>query len=90
MSPIKREVTIENRQGMHARPAMQLVETSSRFGSDIRILKGDQRVNAKSIMEVMTLEAVKDTVLTLEAEGEDAAEALDALEALIKAKFDED
>ena len=87
---LKQEVTILNRQGMHARPAMQLVETSSRFASDIHIHKGRQKVNAKSIMEVMTLEAVKDTVLTLEAEGEDAAEALDALETLIRGKFDED
>ena len=85
-----REVTILNRQGMHARPAMQLVETSSRFDSDISIRKGDQQVNAKSIMEVMTLEAVMGTVLVLEAEGNDAEEALDALAQLVSEKFSED
>ena len=87
---LSRKVTIINRQGMHARPAMQLVETSSRYGSTIRIRKGEQNVNAKSIMEVMTLEAVKGTVLTIEAEGEDAEEALDALDQLVRDKFDED
>jgi len=85
-----REVTILNRQGMHARPAMQLVETSSRFDSDVHIRKGEQRVNAKSIMEVMTLEAVMGTVLVLEAEGDDAEEALDAVADLVSKKFNED
>ena len=87
---LKREVTILNRQGMHARPAMQLMKTSNRFESTIWIHKGSQQVDAKSIMEVMTLEAVKGTILTLEAEGHDAAEALEALDQLIKSKFDED
>ena len=87
---LTREVTILNRQGMHARPAMQLVETSGRFGSAIRIRKGAQSVNAKSIMEVMTLEAVKGTLLTFEAEGDDAPEALDALARLVESKFNED
>ena len=85
-----REVTILNRQGMHARPAMQLVETSSRFDSDVRIRKGDQQVNAKSIMEVMTLEAVMGTVLMLEAEGDDAEDALEAVARLVSDKFSED
>jgi phosphotransferase system HPr (HPr) family protein len=88
--PLSRKVTIINRQGMHARPAMQLVEISSRYGSEIRIRKGKQNVNAKSIMEVMTLEAVKGTILTIEAEGEDAEEVLDALDQLVRDKFDED
>jgi len=85
-----REVTILNRQGMHARPAMQLVETSSRFDSDISIRKGSHRVNAKSIMEVMTLEAVMGTVLMLEAEGDDAENAVGALAQLVLEKFNED
>jgi len=86
----RREITILNRQGMHARPAMQLVETSSRFRSNIRIRKGGQQVNAKSIMEVMTLEAVKGTLLVLEAEGDDAEDALEALAQLVSDKFSED
>ncbi|NIA21000.1 MAG: HPr family phosphocarrier protein [Anaerolineaceae bacterium] len=87
---LKREVTILNRQGMHARPAMQIVETSSRFNSRIRVCKGDSRVDAKSIMEVMTLEAIQGTVLTFEADGDDASEALDALAKLVTDKFYED
>jgi len=86
----KREVTILNRQGMHARPAMQLVETSNRFQSKVRILKGGQVVNAKSILDVISLEATKGTVLTFEADGDDADEALEALDQLVKSKFDED
>ena len=87
---LTREITILNRQGMHARPAMQLVETSSRFASAIRIHRDNQHVDAKSIMQVMTLEAVEGTVLTFEAEGPDAADALDALDELVKTKFDEE
>jgi len=87
---LKREITILNRQGMHARPAMQIVETSSRFNSRIRICKGNNRVDAKSIMEVMTLEAIQGTVLTFEADGNDASKALDALAKLVTDKFYED
>jgi len=86
----EREVTILNSQGMHARPAMQIVETSNRYGSAVSIRKGTQRVNAKSIMEVMTLEAVQGTVLAFEAEGEDAPEVLDALAQLVQDKFNEE
>ena len=87
---LKREVTILNHQGMHARPAMQIVETSSRFNSKIRVRKGDNRVNAKSIMEVMTLEATQGTLLVFEADGDDASQALDALAKLVTDKFYED
>jgi len=90
MKALKREVTILNTQGMHARPAMQLVETASRFQSAVRIRKGDISVNAKSIMEVMTLAATQGTVLTLEAEGDDAAEVLQAMARLVADKFHED
>lgn len=87
---VRREVTILNRQGMHARPAMQIVEASNRFGSDIRICKGDLKVSAKSIMEVMTLEATQGTQLALEAEGDDAEAALEELSRIIAEKFNED
>ena len=86
----QREVTILNRQGMHARPAMQIVETANRFKSGVRIHKGDITVDAKSIMQVMTLEAVQGTVLVFDADGEDAEQSLDALEQVVLAKFNED
>lgn len=85
-----REVTILNRQGMHARPAMQIVEASNRFSSEVRIRKGQLQVNAKSIMEVMTLEATQGTVLTLEAEGGDADAAVEELARIVMEKFNED
>jgi phosphocarrier protein len=87
---VEREVTIINRQGMHARPAMQIVEIASRFGSKIRIRKGSMVVDAKSIMQVMTLEAVQGTVLVFEGEGDDAGEALGALAQVVAEKFHED
>ncbi|MBN2584670.1 MAG: HPr family phosphocarrier protein [Planctomycetes bacterium] len=87
---LKREITIVNRQGMHARPAMQIVETSNRFASRIKIHKGNTCVDAKSIMEVLTLEAVQGTLLVFEADGDDAAEALEALAKLVADKFYED
>ena len=86
----RREVTILNHQGMHARPAMQLVEIASRYGCKVRMVKGDLHVDAKSIMEVMTLEAVQGTVLALEADGEDADKVLEAIAELVANKFYED
>ena len=90
MNALKRDVTIVNSQGMHARPAMQLVEIASRFGCSVCIRKGNRAVNAKSIMEVMTLEAVKGSVLTLEAEGDDADGVLAAIAELVANKFYEE
>jgi phosphocarrier protein HPr len=87
---LEREVTIINRQGMHALPAMQIVEISNRFASKIRICKGAMVVDAKSIMQVMTLEAVQGTVLVFKAEGEDADRALEALAQVVADKFQED
>jgi phosphocarrier protein len=83
-------VEIVNRQGLHARPATQFVETANRFGCHVTVHKADAKVNGKSIMEMMLLEATRGTVLTLEAEGGDAEPCLDALEQLIREKFHED
>jgi len=87
---MKREVTIVNRQGMHARPAMQIVEMSNRFAGPIRIHKGNTSVDAKSIMEVLTLEATQGPRLVFEADGDDASVALEALARLVEDKFYED
>jgi phosphocarrier protein HPr len=85
----ERQVTIVNKLGIHARPAAEIVKTSSRFKSAITIIRDDLEVNAKSIMGVMMLAAERGAVITLRAEGPDADAALDALEALIAAKFGE-
>jgi phosphocarrier protein HPr len=86
---IRREITIINKLGLHARASSKLTQTASQFKSDIWIEKSERRVNAKSIMGVMMLAAAKDSVITLEASGEDEAEAIDALQALINDYFGE-
>jgi len=83
-------VTILNRLGMHARPAMAFVDTAATFISDIRVAKGSQQVDGKSIMQLMMLAATQGTQLQITAEGDDAQEAVNALKALIERKFDEE
>lgn len=87
---LKREVMIINKLGLHARAAAKFVTLAARFASDIRVLRGQQAVNGKSIMGVMMLAAGKGTRLEIQAVGEDAEQALDSLETLVKHRFDED
>ena len=82
-------VTIRNRLGLHARPAMSFVDTANAFSSEIRVSKGSQSVDGKSIMQMMMLAATEGTELQLEAEGDDAELALAALRELVDRKFDE-
>ena len=86
---IEKQLTIINKLGLHARAAAKLVSTSSSFTSNIQIGKGDQWVNAKSIMGVMMLAASQGTALVIRAEGDDADEAVTALEELINKRFGE-
>ena len=85
-----REVTIINKLGLHARAAAKFVTTASRFGADIKLMKGSREVNGKSIMGVMMLAASQGSQLQIHADGEDAEKALDSLEELIQARFGED
>ncbi len=87
---IHREVVIPNRQGLHARPVMQFVDTASRFTAEVKVQRDDTVVDGKSPMEMMLLEATKGTRLKLTACGQDAAQALDALAALIEGGFGEE
>lgn len=84
-----REVMIQNRLGLHARAAAKLVALANRYCSQISVSKGPKTVSGKSIMGVMMLAAAKGSMIGLQAEGEDAEAALDALEALINDKFGE-
>jgi phosphocarrier protein len=86
---IKGDYTISNSLGLHARPSAQLTQVASRFASEIHVAKGARRVNAKSIMGVMMLAAGRGSVLTIDADGPDEAEALAALGALIESRFGE-
>ena len=85
-----RQVTIQNKLGLHARPAMQFVDVANQFHSGVKVWKGDQCVDGKSIMQMMMLAATAGTGLKIVAEGDDALAALDALEKLIQARFGEE
>jgi len=87
---ITKQVKIPNSLGLHARPAMQLVDLASRFEASLQIAKGNQLVDAKSIMQVMTLAATQGTKLTLSATGPDATQALAAMAELIAEGFGEE
>ncbi len=85
----QRDMEIKNKLGLHARAAAKLVHTAARFKSDLKIRKGDEEVDAKSILGILLLAAGRGSVITVKANGEDEREALDAIEKLIEAKFDE-
>jgi len=87
---IKKELTIKNKTGLHARPAALLVKTTGKFKSDIFISKDGYRVNGKSIMGVMTLAAESGSVIEISVDGPDEEEAFIALEDLINNKFFEE
>lgn len=87
---VESKVRIQNKLGMHARPAALFVKTASRFKSDVYITRNDQVVNGKSIMGVMMLAAECGSELTLAVSGEDEHQALAALAELFQRKFDEE
>jgi phosphocarrier protein HPr len=86
---VEREVQIENKLGLHARPAAEVVKTAAKFESDITICRDDLEVNGKSIMGVMMLAAEHGSRITLRADGPDEVQAVDALSELIASKFRE-
>ncbi|MEI8358941.1 MAG: hypothetical protein RL698_2323 [Pseudomonadota bacterium] len=86
---MRRTFEIKNRLGLHARAAAQLVGLTASFKSDVTIEKDGQSVNGKSIMGLMMLGAGLGSTIEVEAQGEDAAQALDAIAALIDARFNE-
>ena len=83
------KVTITNRLGLHARPAMALVDAANRFSSNIMVAKGQQSVDGKSIMQVKMLAATQGTELTITATGPDAESAVQYLRELVDREFDE-
>ena len=87
---ISREFTINNKLGLHARPSAQITQVASKFASDVHIARNGRRVNAESIMGVMMLAAGQGTVVTVDAVGDDAQAAVDAIGALIDSGFGED
>jgi phosphocarrier protein len=86
---IERSVQIVNKNGLHARPAAEVVKTAAKFKSEITIVRDDLEVNGKSIMGVMMLAAEFGSTLTIRAHGPDAQQAVDAIADLIAQKFGE-
>lgn len=83
------DIVISNKLGLHARAAAKLTQVAGRFTSEVYIARAGQRVNAKSIMGVMMLAAGLGITVTVDAEGNDADEALDAIQRLFENKFGE-
>ncbi|MBI4557725.1 MAG: HPr family phosphocarrier protein [Candidatus Hydrogenedentes bacterium] len=89
MEEITEEIEIVNSLGLHARPAATLVQTVLKFQSDVHISRNSHRVNAKSIMGVLTLAAAQGSKLVITCKGSDAREAMAAVRALIQSGFGE-
>ncbi len=86
----KKEYTILNKLGIHARPAAQFVKTANRFQADIFVEKDGEEVDGKSIMGLMMLAAGHGSTIFVSADGADAEAALEAIGDLISRKFEED
>jgi phosphocarrier protein HPr len=87
---IKRELTIVNKLGLHARAAAKLAATAGRFASAIRVGRDGHLVDAKSVMSLMLLAAAQGTTLEFSFEGIDEADALESVATLIAERFHED
>jgi phosphocarrier protein len=86
---IERDIEIRNKLGLHARAAAKFVHTAARFKADIKVRKGDEEVDGKSILGILLLAAGRGSTVRVRADGEDERDALEAVEKLIDAKFDE-
>jgi phosphocarrier protein HPr len=88
--PVTRTVVVVNTNGLHARPAERLTRTALGFGSRIEVICRNERIDAKSMLNWMTLAATEGTELVIEADGDDAAQAVEALANLIESGFVEE
>lgn len=84
------KVKIINRQGLHARPAMDFSKAAAGFVSDVRVRCDDEDADGKSVMELMMLAAIQGTEIEVICVGEDAKDALEHLASLVKRGFDEE
>lgn len=84
-----REAAVNNQVGLHARPATFFIQKANEFKCSIWVEKDERRVNAKSLLGVLSLGVVKGTVITLIADGADEKEAVDTLVELISGNFEE-
>ena len=87
---MERTVLISNKAGIHVRPAAKIADLANKFEANVLLIKDSTIVNAKSIMDVLTLAASEGTSITIRAEGPDQDKAIDELAALIDNKFSEE
>ena len=86
---VSKEVVINNQDGLHARPATFFVQRANEYKSSIWVEKGERRMNAKSLLGVLSLGIVKGTAVTVIADGNDEEEAISTLTALVESNFSE-
>jgi phosphocarrier protein len=89
LQPLVKELLVQNKMGIHARPAAMIVRITNRYKCDVFVEKEEEQVNGKSIMGLMMLAAGKDSKVKFIATGDDAAPMLSELETLFARKFDE-
>jgi phosphotransferase system HPr (HPr) family protein len=82
-------LTVQHKTGLHARPAAMFVKTANQYKSVIKVRHGEREANAKSIMGILTLGATQGAVVKVQAEGEDAEQALAGLRDLVESNFGE-
>jgi len=80
-------IIVQHNQGLHARPATQFVTEAQKYHADITVKNGTRSANAKSMLGILTLDVNQGTEITISAEGDDANDAVKALEALVANNF---
>jgi len=88
MPTLKKELIVKNKQGLHARPAAIFVQIANKYDSRITVRRDEEEVNGKSIMGILMLGAEKGSLIIIEADGQDAEEALLELEKIISTEDD--
>ena len=89
MMLLQKKIVIKNKLGLHARPAALFVQVANKFDSDITVKKGSRKVNGKSIMGILTLEAGSGSAVFVKIEGNDAHQAMTELEKVLSGETDE-
>ena len=88
--PLTKELVVQNKMGIHARPAAMVVRITNKFRAEVMVEKDDEQVNGKSIMGLMMLAAGKGSKLTIHAEGPDAEKAVAEIKSLVQTRFGEE
>lgn len=86
---VSKAIVVQNQVGLHARPATFFIQKSNEFKASIWVEKDERRVNAKSLLGVLSLGITKGTEITIIADGSDEKDAIDALENLVESNFSE-